>query len=320
MTRILPSILTVALTAITAHAGTASKAAATPAKLEPKRVPPLPPKVQEIANQLFEAANLASKDNKIDVAIAKYRELQRLAPHPFINFNIAMLLEEQGKYSDAIEQYQAYLPTAVGKEATSLAARIQLLGATPAPVIGVAKSNYKVKSLWLVDGVVVGRDAATFDVSPGSHKIENISELGYWFDRLRTKPGPKGGHRYELSVDERKDGNVILSAEAGDNYGWFYAIDGSDRDDALGKGVHHSGRYTLTPGKHTLLIKDSVCNYPTEIDVKKDQLTYFYFTRVGFDHRALLADMGPSKPACGKIVVKPMVINFDAPNAAPKNK
>lgn len=286
--------------------------AATLNKLEPKHVPPLPPKVQEIANQLFTEASAAGQAGDYVVAIKKYRELQRLASHPHISFNIAMALEATGDYVGAIKEYQAYLPAAVGPEAAAIATRIDQLSTTPAVITAVATTNFNVKSLWFVDGVLMGRDACKFEVAPGKHKIENVSELGYWFDRLRTDPGPRGNKRIEHNVDDRKDGNIIISAPANDNWGWFFAIDGSDRDDAVGKGVHHSGRYTVAVGKHQLLAKDSVCQYQLEFTVRKDQVVYFHLLREGFDQKALLKDMGPDKPACGRIVGTPMIIDFDA--------
>jgi hypothetical protein len=291
---------------------TTAATAATLNKLEPKHVPPLPPKVQEIANQLFIEASAAGQAGDYFGAIKKYRELQRIASHPHISFNIAMALEATNDYVGAIKEYQAYLPAAVGAEAAAIATRIDQLSATPALITAVATTNFKVKSLWFVDGVLMGRDACKFDVAPGKHKIENVSELGYWFDRLRTEPGPKGGKRIELNVDDRRDGNIIISAPANDNWGWFFAIDGSDRDDAIGKGVHHSGRYTVAVGKHQLIAKDSVCQYQVDFTVGKDQLVYFHLLREGFDSKALLKDMGPDKPACGRIVGTPIIIDFDA--------
>lgn len=281
-------------------------------KLEPKHVPPLPAKVQEIANQLFVEASAAANAGDHEAAIRKYRELQRLASHAHISFNIAMALEAKGDYVNAIQEYQAYLPTAVGDEAVAIATRIKQLSATPAPIIAVATTDFKVKSLWFVDGVLRGRDACKFDVAPGQHKIENVSEIGYWSGRLRTEPGPKGGKRIEHNVDRRTDGNIIVSAPANENWGWFFAIDGSDRDDALGKGVHYSGRYSVAVGKHQLIAKDAVCQYSLEFTVGKDQLVYFYVLREGYDKKALLKDMGPDKPACGRIVGVPIVIDFDA--------
>ena len=303
----------------------AGSTAATFNKLEPKHVPPLPPKVQEIANQLFTEASAAGQAGDYITAIKKYRELQRIASHPHISFNIAMALEAKGDYVGAIKEYQAYLPTAVGSEAVAIAARIEQMSATPAPITAVATTMFNVKSLWFVDGVLMGRDACKFEVAPGKHKIENVSELGYWFDRLRTEPGPQGGKRIERNVDDRKDGNIIISAPANDNGGWVFAIDGSDRDDAIGKGVHHSGRYTVAVGKHQLIAKDSVCQYQLEFTVRKDQVVYFHLLREGFDSKALLKDMGPErganertlgagpdKPACGRIVGAPIIIDFDA--------
>ena len=60
-------------------------------KFEPKREPPLPPKVQEIAHALFDEAAAATAAGKLPVAISKYRELERLSPHPSISFNLALI-------------------------------------------------------------------------------------------------------------------------------------------------------------------------------------------------------------------------------------
>ena len=295
-----------------AATGVGPDASAALNKLEPKHMPPLPPKVEEIANQLFVEASAAAAAGDHDAAIHKYRELQSLASHPHISFNIAMALEAKGDYRNAIQEYQAYLPTAVGGEAVAIATRISQLSATPAPVIAVATTDFKVKSLWFVDGVLRGRDACKFDVAPGRHKIENVSEIGYWSARLLTEPGPNGGKRLRHKVDTRHDGNIIISAPANDNWSWFFAIDGSDRDDVLGKGPHYSGRYNVADGKHQLVAKDAVCQYTLEFTVAKDQLVYFYLLREGYDKKALLKDMGPNKPACGRIVGVPIVIDFDA--------
>ncbi|MBP9088715.1 MAG: tetratricopeptide repeat protein [Kofleriaceae bacterium] len=280
--------------------------------LEPKPAPQLPPKVQEIANLLFNEASAAANAGNYDVAIKKYRELQGLASHAHISFNIALALEAQGDYVAAIKQLQAYLPTAPRDEAITIAARIAQLSAAPAPITAVATTNFKVKSLWFIDGELKGRDACKFEVAPGRHKIENVSEIGYWSDRLRTAPGPKSGKRLERNVDVRIDGNLIISAPANENWGWRFAIDGSDRDDAFGKGVHHSGRYTVAVGTHRLTAFDTVCQYQVEFTVAKDQLVYFHLLREGYDPNAVLKDMGPDKPACGRIVGRPIVIDFDA--------
>ncbi len=286
----------------------------------PKQVPGLPPKVQEIANQLFREAAAAAAKREYLAAILKYRELQRLADHPNINFNIAMLYEDEGDYEHAIKEYERYLPAASKPELPELTAKLARLANTPAVLIGVATTKYKVKSIWVLDGVLQCRDACKMYPLAGLHRLENISEIGYSSLRLHTKAGPKGSERVELSADVRTDGNLVVSSPVSDNWTWALAIDGSDRDDALGKDVHYSGRYQVAPGKHTLSARDTICRYDLEFTIKKDELLYFGLVREGYDASAVAYDGGPQQPACGRIVSKPVVVNFDAKLPAPVSR
>lgn len=283
----------------------------------PKQVPGLPPKVQEIASQLFREAAAAAAKHEYLEAVLKYRELQALAHHPNINFNIAMLYEDEGDYDRAIKEYELYLPAASERELPELTAKLAKLANTPAELIGVASTKYNVKSIWILDGVLQCRDACKMYPLAGAHRLENISELGYRTMRVRTKAGPKGATRIEWNVDTRTDGNLVVSSPVSDNWTWALAIDGSDRDDALGKDVHYSGRYQVAPGKHTLSARDTICRYDLEFTIKKDQILYWGLVREGYDETAVAYDGGPTQPACGRIVSKPIAVNFDAKLPAP---
>src|SRR5580765_7255482 len=144
----------------------AATAAADP-KLEPKIEPPPPPRVREIAHRLFEEANAAVRDGKLDIAIARYHELDRLAPHPHINYNLALVYEQQGDLVKAIEQYDKYLDkqtdAKVGKHAADLRA-------TPGEVELEARTTFGVKALWYGDGDLVARDSTTIKVPPGRRR------------------------------------------------------------------------------------------------------------------------------------------------------
>jgi hypothetical protein len=75
--------------------------------------------------------------------------------------------------------------------------------------------------------------------------------------------------------------------------------------------VHHNGRYQIDPGKHDIVVRDSVCEYATTFSVGKDELVFLYFDRTGFDQKALLKKMESNSPHCGKLIVKRNVVKFD---------
>jgi tetratricopeptide (TPR) repeat protein len=288
-----------------------SSAVAEP-KLEPKLEPPPPPRVREIAHRLFEEAVAATAEGKLDVAIARYHELDRLAPHPNIAFNLALSYERRGELVDAIKHYDNYL--AIETADTKVARHVAGLRATPGQVALEAASKFGVKAVWYFDGDLVAHGTKTLGLRPGRHKLDMISELGYQGFQEVIEPGHSRGrgNRISADADARKDGNLVISNTAADRWGWFYSIDGSDRDDKLGKGVHHNGRYSIAVGKHTITVRDQICEYDTTVVVGRDELVYVYFDRQGFDHRALLDDMKKTNPACGKLIVKRSVVKFDA--------
>jgi hypothetical protein len=281
-------------------------------KLEPKIEPPPPPRVQEIAHRLFEEATAASAKGELDVAIARYHELDRLAPHPNINFNLALVYEKKAELVKAIEQYDKYL--AIETADTKIARHVADLRATPGQVELEAHSKFGVKALWYFDGDLVARDTATIDLAPGRHKLDMISELGYRGYQEVIDPGhsKKRGNHISADADDRHDGNLVISSTASDRWGWFYKIDGSDRNDAVGKGVHHNGRYPVTAGKHAITVRDQICEYDTTVTIGRDELVFVYFDRKGFDERTLLKDMKKTNPACGELIVKRSVVKFDA--------
>jgi tetratricopeptide (TPR) repeat protein len=290
----------------------ATTAAADP-KLEPKIEPPPPPRVREIAHRLFEEASAAVREGKLDVAIAKYHDLDRLAPHPSINFNLALVYEQEGELVKAVEQYDKYLEK---QPDAKIGKHVAELRATPGEVELEARTTFGVKSLWYVDGELVARDSTTIKVPPGRRRFDLVSELGYRWDWENVEPGKakrsSRSSRISMDADQRADGTVIISHTPEDRWGWFYKIDGSDRNDALGKDVHHDGRYPMKPGKHDILVRDSVCEYSFAFTLKADELVYLYFDRKGFDERELLKNMKPNAPACGQLAVKHSVVRFDA--------
>jgi tetratricopeptide (TPR) repeat protein len=283
-------------------------------KLEPKIEPPPPPRVREIAHRLFDEAVAATTEGKLDVAAAKYYELERLSPHPNITYNLALVLEAQGKLTAAIEAYDKYV--AAAPTDARVAKHLAELRATPGQVKLEARTKYEVKALWYFDGDLVARDTSEVALAAGAHRIDMISELGYSSFREVVEPGHSRNRGNSISADAdiRVDGNLVIDRGAGDRYGWFYKIDGSDRDDALGKGVHHSGRYTIAPGKHAIQIRDSTCDYDTTFVVGKDELVFMFFDRDGFDEKALLAERDRTRTSqwCGKLIVKRNVVKFDA--------
>jgi tetratricopeptide (TPR) repeat protein len=290
----------------------AGVAAADPA-LTPKAEPPLPPKVKEIAHGLFEEAAAAAAAGRLDVAIGKYHELDRLAPHPHISFNLAQLYERQDNLVRAIEHYDKYLAAVEPGERAPAAAHVDELRRRPGHVDLQARTRFATVGLWYVDGALVARGAATIDVPPGPHRIDAITELGFHGNRLDVRPGTYDGNRLAADFDERRDGNLIVSSTATDRWGWFYAIDGSDRDDRLGKGVHRNGRYAIDPGTHAIVVRDQICDYRATFEIAANQLTYVYIDRSGFDEKALLKHMVHDSPACGTIRVVRAVVHFDAP-------
>jgi tetratricopeptide (TPR) repeat protein len=287
-----------------------ASAAGADSKVEPKREPPPPPRVQEIAHRLFEEANAAMNEGKLDIAISKYHELDRLAPHPNISFNLALAYERKGDLVEAIEYYDKYLAV----ETTDKAAQKHTddLRTTPGHVKLEAKSKLGVKAVWFFDGDFVAKGSTTVDLAPGSHRVDMVSELGYRGYPEKIEPGSSRnrGNNIEADADARSDGNLIITHTADDHWGWFYKIDGSDRNDALGKDVHHDGRYVIAPGKHDITVRDSVCDYDTSITVGKDELVLVYFDRKGFDEKALLKNMKRDSPSCGKLGVKRSVVKF----------
>lgn len=289
----------------------ATSAVAEP-KLEPKIEPPPPPRVREIAHRLFEEAAAAAANNELDVAIAKYHELDRLAPHASITFNLALVYERKGELVKAIELYEKY--TAAETADAKTARHLAQLRATPGQVELEASTKFGVKAAWYLDGDLVARDTATVELPPGRHRIDMISELGYYGTQEVIEPGHSRnrGNHLSVSADERKDGNLVISNTAADRWGWFYKIDGSDRNDALGKDVHHNGRYVIAPGKHAITARDSICEYDATIVVGRDELVFVFFDRKGFDERALLKDMKTTNPACGQLIVKRNVVTFGA--------
>lgn len=290
--------------------------AATPAaadkKLDPKAEPPPPPRVREIAHRLFEEAAQATAAGNLDVAIARYHQLEELAPHPNINYNLALVYELKGDLVKAIEQYEKYVN--VETTDTKAARHLAELRATPGQVTFEADSKLGVKTLWYVDGDLVARGTETVPVPPGPHRIDMISELGWAWFREDVEPGKSSnrGNRITGYPDSRHDGNVVIDNTPADRWGWFYAIDGSDRDDKVAKGVHLRGRYNLDPGKHTLLAKDQICEYETTFTVGRDELVFLFLDRKGYDERAILDNMTKTNPACGKLSVKRTVVKFDA--------
>ena len=265
-------------------------------RLELKKEPEPPPRVREIAHRLFEEATKAVADGNLDVAIARYHQLDELAPHPNVTYNLAVAYERKGNLVKAIEQYDKYLKveTTDAKVARHLAA----LRATPGQVTFKAESKLGVKTLWYLDGDLVARDSETVSLPPGPHRIDMISEVGWESFREDIEPGKSTsrGNRITGSPDHRKDGNLIIDNTAADRWGWFYAIDGSDRDDKLGKGVHHRGRYVIDPGTHTLVAKDNVCEYQGTFTVGRDEIVFLFLDRKGFDHKGVLADMAEGQP------------------------
>ena len=109
-------------------------------KLEPKLEPPPPPRVREIAHRLFEEAATAMAAGTLDVAIARYHELDRLAPHPNIAFNLALAYERRGELVDAIKHYDKYLAVETGD--TKVARHIAGLRATPGQVALEARTKF----------------------------------------------------------------------------------------------------------------------------------------------------------------------------------
>ncbi|HEY4241568.1 MAG TPA: hypothetical protein VGM88_17220 [Kofleriaceae bacterium] len=281
--------------------------------LPPKHVPPLPPKVQEIASKMFEEAAALEAAGKIDEALRKYGELQRLSPHPTINFNIALLLESEDKLSDAISNYEEYLKTSdpADPDRGKVQAHLDELRRSPGHVNMKIESHLGLPALIFVDGALRARDSSTFDVAPGKHKFTVLTEIGYQWRWFRVEPGTSRNNDLSEYADSRDDGNVVLESGPNDE-SFFYRIDGSDRDDAIGKGVHHDGRYQLASGKHEIQVRSTGCDYDTTIDVTREPLQMFYFDLEGYDEKAYLKHMGRSVPACGHLTTRKVIVRFDA--------
>lgn len=244
--------ITVCALAATAHA-------------DPKRKT-TPDKFTRAASEAFIAAVAADQKGDLRAALGLYTKAFAISPHPSTAYNMADVQLRLNQVKDAVKSYETYLalsPAAPDRaDVERLLHKLRVGPAVLTVTTTMASDPNAVSFKWvyvLVDGVIVKKPGVApieaeqpklnFDVTPGEHLIEVISDVTYGRRECVVKPAER--NECLVTAPPRVDGTIVIS---GDNRltVWRAPPSRQDRspDSMLGK------RFTLQAGKRKLLLRD----------------------------------------------------------------
>ncbi|HVK85416.1 MAG TPA: tetratricopeptide repeat protein [Kofleriaceae bacterium] len=252
-------------------------ALASAAHASPKRKT-TPDKFTRAASEAFIAAVAADQKGDLRAALGLYTKAFAISPHPSTAYNMADVQLRLNQVKEAMKSYETYLALAPSApDRADVERLLQKLVEGPAVLTvktTMASDPSSVSFKWmyvLVDGVIVKKPGVApieseqprlnFDVAPGEHLVEVISDVTYGRRACVVKPAER--NECLMTAPPRIDGTIVIS---GDDrlVIWTSPPSRKDRspDSVLGK------RITLPPGKRKLLVRDR--NYecaPILVDV-----------------------------------------------------
>ncbi|MEZ4399575.1 MAG: hypothetical protein R3B06_06135 [Kofleriaceae bacterium] len=227
--------------------------------------PPLPPRVEEAARAVFAEAQAADRAGDLVTAIDRYRQLQKIAPHPNITYNLADVLRRKRDLRGAAREYRAYLrqdPTAADRRKVEQV--IRQLEATPGQLDVSIKGDAAVV---FVDGKrQAPADKLFLELAPGPHRFDAVSRIS--FRSLTHAVDFARSSSFTLSLPARADGNLLVSGS-----GWLerakVTIDGATPT-RLGAAVE------VVAGDHTVVVERDGCTWSKRVAVPTDAIVYVY--------------------------------------------
>ncbi|MDX2093953.1 MAG: tetratricopeptide repeat protein [Kofleriaceae bacterium] len=226
-----------------------------------------PDKFTRAASESFIAAVEADQKGDLRSALGLYAKAFAISPHPSTAYNMADVQLRLNMLTDAAKSFETYLalaPTAPDRTDVERLIDKLLKGLTVLTVTTTSASDPNAISFkWayvLIDGVIVKKpggaptDTAApklnFDVVPGRHTVEVITDVTYGKRECELKPGEQA--ECEVTAPPRTDGTIVISGDSQLSI-WLVppARNGGRRpDDQIGK------RVTLPPGKRKLFLRD----------------------------------------------------------------
>ena len=238
---------------------------ASPAAAGPKRKG-TPDKFTRAASVAFTAAVAADQRGDLRAALGQYTKAFEISPHPSTAYNLADVQVRLGLLREAEKSYETYLvlaPAAPDRASVERAIAQLLTGATVVTVTTVDASSptaVSFKSSYvLIDGVIVKQPGVApddpaapklnFDVAPGRHFVEVVSDVTYGSQTCDVKPGARS--TCMLTAPPRVDGTIVISGDQALSV-WLTAPKPRERrpDDQIGH------RVTLPTGKRRVLVRD----------------------------------------------------------------
>jgi hypothetical protein len=239
--------------------------AAATVQAEPKRKT-APDKFTRAASEAFIAAVAADQKGDLRAALGLYTKAFAISPHPSTAYNMGDVQLRLSMVKDAVKSYETYLVLAPNApDRADVERLVQKLLSTPSvlTVITTAASDpSSIAFKWtyvLIDGVIVKKPGVApiegeqpklnFDVTPGEHVVEVISDVTYGRRDCVVKPAMRND--CYVTAPPRIDGTIVVSGDNRFNV-WTTPPSKQDRspDSVIGK------RITLQPGKRRLLLRD----------------------------------------------------------------
>ncbi len=173
-------------------------AAAVPARAQPKDPPVSEEAAKERARVLLEAGNQLSDKNDHLGALEMFRQARAAYPSIFLHINIGVSLWNLGRYTQALDELEAFLAAPEAPEDDKVNVRAQI--AQLEPLVGIIELSFTPPAVTLtIDGrshkVTDGHARLRFD--PGDHLVVVYSP---GFESKTHKMSFTGGERLTGSI------------------------------------------------------------------------------------------------------------------------
>jgi hypothetical protein len=154
------------------------------------------------ARDLFQRGVEQFEAGELDAALRSFRDSFAIVPHPETTYNIAGVLSRQGRYHEAIAEYERYIETsphireAKRRDVETEIARLRASLGSLVVVVEPAGADVA------VDGVQVGTAPlqAPIELDPGTHAVE--ARLGgHEVARANVEVAPGGTAQAELRLE-----------------------------------------------------------------------------------------------------------------------
>lgn len=226
-----------------------------------------PDKFTRAASEAFIAAVDADQKGELRSALGLYTKAFAISPHPSTAYNMADVQVRLNMLTDAAKSYETYLalaPTAPDRADVEKLIDRLLKGPTVLTITTSSASDPNAVAFkWayvLIDGVIVKKPGVApsdtaepklnFDVIPGRHLVEVITDVSYGKRDCEVKPGER--EQCLITAPPRTDGTIVISGDSRLRIWLVPPARGNGRrpDDQMGK------RLSLPVGKRKLLLRD----------------------------------------------------------------